>query len=61
METTTERLTQRVKDLKFAITQTKMCYENCSTPALKDMYLNSILYYTKEIERAEERILLNKE
>lgn len=42
-------LKERIKDLEYAIIQTQICFDNCDTPSIKDLYLQGIVYYKEEL------------
>jgi hypothetical protein len=50
-------LKKRIEDLHFAIRMTQTYFRQCSTPYLKDLYLQNIDYYHAEILIAEGQLL----
>lgn len=50
-------LKKRIKDLYYAIQATETAFRYCSTPSLKDLYLQNIDHYKREIVLAETELL----
>lgn len=48
-----DELKKRIEELLYAINVTKTAFKYCSTPAIKDLYLQNIKYYEEEILLAE--------
>ena len=47
-------------DLEKAVTLTETAFRNCDTPAIKDLYIESIRNYKREIDRVK-NIIQNDE
>jgi hypothetical protein len=48
-----QELKVRIENLLYAISATETAFRHCSTPYLKDLYLQNIKYYREEILLAE--------
>jgi hypothetical protein len=44
----------RIEDLEFAIRATETVLQNIVTPALKDLHLDAIAYYRRELKACKE-------
>lgn len=52
-----QELKDRIRDLNYAIRMTETYFRYCDTPLIKDLYLQSIEFYKKEILIAESQLL----